>query len=1173
MSEKSKTAEREEEILKFWQENKIFEKSLEKESPKGNFVFYDGPPFATGLPHYGHILAGTMKDVIPRYKTMQGYNVRRVWGWDCHGLPIENLIEKELGLETKRDIEKFGIKKFNQAAQDSVLRYDSEWKKIIPRVGRWIDMENAYKTMDSTYTESVWASFKKLYDKGLVYEGFKSMHLCPRCGTTLSNFEVNQGYKDITDISVYVKFELVNEPKTFLLAWTTTPWTLPGNAALAVNIKEKYIKIKIKDEFFILAKARLSVIKEEYESGEEINGKDLIGLEFKPLFDYFSNEKLENRKNAWKVYGADFVTMEDGTGIVHIAPAFGEDDMNFGNNYQLPFIQHVDIEGKFKPEIVDFAGQVVKPKSTDEDKNAHQSADVLVIKYLAHHNTLFAKEKIIHSYPHCWRCDTPLLNYATSSWFVKVTDLKERMIELNNKIKWVPQEIGQNRFGKWLEGARDWAVSRSRYWGAPLPVWRSVRREGGNKIGEVKIIGSVDDLRKLSKKSGNKYFVMRHGEAESNVTGTTSYKTGSTIKLTPKGIEQVKASALYLDDKKITKIYSSTFSRAQETAKIVAQELGLPVESIVYDDRLVDINTGEFEGKTWNEYFSFFKDQYERFFKTPSGAESLTDVKKRVGNALYEIDELNKNENVLIVAHGITLWMLEAVSQATDMLGTIHIRTKNQTDPKSDYIGNAVIKDLDFVPLPHNQNYELDLHRPYIDEVELFDENGDKLERIKEVFDTWYDSGSMPYAQLHYPFSFAQGKKLENSKFEDFFPADFIAEGLDQTRGWFYTLLVLGAGLFDKSPFNNVIVNGTVLAEDGQKMSKRLKNYPDPMYVIQKYGADSLRYYLLTSSVVRAEDLAFSERGLDEVHKKLFLRLRNVLDFYLLYKNSNEKINANNQSKNILDRWIFSRLNELGSKVTESIDRYELDRAARPFMDFVDDLSTWYLRRSRERFKSFDISDKNDAQNTITYVLKTLAKYLAPFAPFFAEDMHRELKEEGDEESVHLCSWPEAGEVDQKLLEEMQLVRNMVSEILMIRNKENIKVRQPLGKLTIQNDQLENKPDLVELIKDEVNVKEIVFDKQLNGGFSLDTTITEDLKKEGQMREFVRAVQDLRKQKGLEPSDTIKLLVDTDEKGKAFIESLSEEIKKPTNVSEIIFESNDGEVVEFENLKFRICIP
>ncbi|MCC2631149.1 MAG: Isoleucyl-tRNA synthetase, isoleucyl-tRNA synthetase, partial [Candidatus Paceibacter sp.] len=595
--EKSAIAEREEKILKFWQENEIFQKSLEKDSPKGEFVFYDGPPFATGLPHYGHLIGGTMKDIVPRFKTMQGYHVPRRWGWDTHGLPIENLIEKELGLKSKKDIEELGVEKFNEAAKAAVLRYDKEWKEIIPRTGRWVDMDNAYLTMQPTYSESIWWSFKTLYDKKLIYNGFKSMMLCPHCGTTLSNFEVAQGYKDVTDISVYVKFELVDEPGTFVVAWTTTPWTLPGNVALAVGADIDYVKVKIEKEFFILAKDRLSVLKEkQYEIVEEMKGSALVGKKYTPVFDYYVHATLENKQHAWKIVAADFVTTTDGTGVVHIAPAFGEDDYNLSLKEQLPFIQHVAVDGAFKKEVKDFAGQQVKPKSdVEKDRIA---ADIAILKYLQDHGTFFAKEKITHAYPHCWRCDTPLLNYATSSWFVKVTDIKDKLVAENNKVNWVPPEIGEGRFGKWLENARDWAISRSRYWGAPLPVWICT------ECGRVEVIGSVADIKAHTKR--NDYFVIRHGEADHNVNDILSSDPKNPHHLTDHGLEQVTLTAQALRNKHIDLIVASPFVRTRETVDVLVEQLAYkgPIE---FDTRLGEFDFGDFNLKNFEVYHEYFE--------------------------------------------------------------------------------------------------------------------------------------------------------------------------------------------------------------------------------------------------------------------------------------------------------------------------------------------------------------------------------------------------------------------------------------------------------------------------------------------------------------------------------------------------------------------------------------
>lgn len=876
---KSEHSLREEKILQFWKDNKIFEKSLEKESPKGDFVFYDGPPFATGLPHYGHILPGTVKDVIPRYKTMRGYHVSRRWGWDCHGLPIENLVEKELGLDTKKDIEKFGIAKFNSKARDSVLRFEKDWKEVIPRTGRWIDMDNAYKTMDSSYTESVWWSFKNLYDKGLVYKSFKPMHLCPHCETTLSNFEVNQGYKDITDISVYVKFELKNRPNTYVLAWTTTPWTLPGNMALAVRPGVTYVEAKKGEEKFILFKDLApKVLKDGYEIVREIPSEELVGERYKTLFDYYQEEG--------QIYEGDFVNVDEGTGIVHIAPAFGEDDYNLSLENEIPFVQHVGMDGRFKTEVRDFAGDLVKPRdgSSDASGQAHQTTDIKIIKHLANKNLLFAKEKITHSYPHCWRCDTPLINYAAHSWFVKVTDIKDRIVENNKNVKWVPEDIRDGRFGKWLEGARDWAISRSRFWGTPLPVWQN---DDGSKM---IVVDSLETLRKYSK---------------------------------------------------------------------------------------------------------------------------------------------------------------------TDL------------DPK------------------------LDLHRPYIDEVVL-EKNGEQYRRIPDVFDTWYDSGSVPFA--------SRGAR-------DFRPADFIAEGLDQTRGWFYTLIVLSTALFGESPYKQVVVNGLILAEDGRKMSKKLKNYPELSDVLNNYGADALRYYLISSQAVRAEDLAFSEKGLDEIAKKMIGRLYNTLAFYELYfQESGQEVSDNRP--HILDKWIDAKLAKLIHDVTSAMEHYELDKASRPLGNFVDDLSTWYLRRSRNR---------PEALPKLRQVLIEFSKLIAPFMPFMADDIYLRLKDIKGKNSVHLEDWPKGESVDENVLKDMNEVRKLASLALEARSSANIKVRQPLAKLEVQSWKFG--AEYKDILKDEINVKEILENPSLDQGIQLDTELTPELLEEGKVRDSIRTVQDWRKTQGLKPGE------------------------------------------------------
>lgn len=1071
MTEKSKVALREEKTLAWWQENKIFEKSLAKDAPAGEFVFYDGPPFATGLPHYGHILPGTVKDVIPRYKTMRGFHVPRRWGWDCHGLPIEHLVEQELKLETKKEIEQFGIAEFNQRARESVLRHENEWRKIIPRTGRWVDMAHAYKTMDAGYTESVWWSFKTLHEQNLIYRGFKSMHLCPRCETTLSNFEVSQGYKDITDISVYVKFELGEEPGTFLLAWTTTPWTLPGNAAVAVRSDGKYVKVKKDGQFFIVLKNLAEkVLKDNYEIVAELSGKDLIGKKYQTLFNYY--------QTVGQVYAADFVSIEEGTGIVHIAPAFGEDDYQLSLREKLSFIQPVTTGGRFKPEVTDFAGELVRPREN------HQAADVKIIKYLVAKNLLFAKEKIVHSYPHCWRCETPLLNYAASSWFLKVTAIKSKLLAENQKVKWVPEDIRDGRFGKWLEGARDWAISRSRYWGAPLPVWECPDCKAQ------KIIGGIAELKSLLPKSGNKYFLMRHGEAESNVKNIFSAGLDNPHHLTEWGKRQVLTAAQELRTAKIDLIVASDLVRTRETAERVGAILGALV---IFDQRLRELNFADLDGAP-----------VTTSYHGRAGVESFQAVRRRVNELLYELETSQSGRTILLITHDVPARALIGSAESFSL---------------------AEWRPLDFAPLPHNADYELDLHRPYIDAIKFTCACGGEMKRTPEVFDTWYDSGAVPFAS----------SGLRESR-----PADFIAEGLDQTRGWFYTMLVLATALFGQSPYRRVVVNGLILAEDGRKMSKRLKNYPELADVLDKYGADALRYYLMSSPAVRAEDLAFSEKGLDEVVKKIVLRLENVTAFYQLYQ-KNAPPPGTVRGGDILDRWILARLAQLRAEVTAGLDSYQLEQAARPLRLFVDDLSTWYLRRSRKRPEALPV---------LRQVLLDLAKIMAPFMPFIAESIYQKVRNENKTESVHLASWPEAEKFDEKLLADMAQARKIVSLGFEARAGAGIKVRQPLARLIVRSDL--KKPYQASVLG-ELNVKEIVHQPDLASEIKLDIILTPELEQEGKLRDLIRQIQAERKKLKLAPGQLALLMLNPDKKIPAGKNEA--ELKKTCSLLAINFDS------------------
>lgn len=1150
-NKKSEIAEREEATLALWESLHIFEKSLEQTKGGEPFVFYDGPPFATGLPHYGHMLASTIKDTITRYQTMRGRYVRRVWGWDCHGLPIENLIEKELGLGHKKEIDEYGIGKFNEACRASVFRYDAEWKKFVPRIGRFIDMQNAYSTMYANYTESVWWAFKTLYEKSLVYQGFKSMHICPRCETTLSNNEVTSGYKDITDISVTAKFELVKEPDTYILAWTTTPWTLPGNVALAINPAEEYVKVAIGDEKYILASDRAEIVLagKEYTIISQMKGSDIVGLSYKPIFDYYASQgTLLNRENGWKVYGAEFVTMESGTGVVHIAPAFGEDDMALGTRENLPFVQHVAMDGTMKKEVRDFVGVSVKPKA--EEKDGHQATDILVIKYLAGVNALFSKEKIIHAYPHCWRCDTPLLNYAAESWFVKVPELKEKLLEQNAGTSWVPKNMRDGRFGKWLEGARDWAISRSRFWGAPIPVWQC--KQCNTRL----VCGSRTDLSEHTKKSGNKYIAMRHGEAESNARGIVSSKIDGSASygLTANGRTSAEEAGQKLKESNIDIIITSPFVRTKETAEIVAEAIGFDTRKIIVDERLKEIDTGVFDGKTIGEYRGYFTSITEKFTKRPEGGENLLDVKRRVMTLISEIESEYAGKTILIVTHEYPTWMLVSGSRGATVDEAVAIRGSNE-----DFVGTGDTININYAPFPHGVDFEFDLHLPYIDAVEVLCACGNTMSRVPYVFDCWFESGSMPYAQFHYPF---ENKEL----FEKNFPANFIAEGIDQTRGWFYSLMVLSVALFDKAPFKNVIVNGMVLAEDGQKMSKSRKNYPDPIEVISRYGADAVRYYLLSSPIVHAEDLAFSERGVDEVVKKNISRLLNVLSFYEMYGVKMKTAVA--VSENPLDLWIRARIAELAGEMSQSLDAYELDRAIKPIGLFIDDLSTWYIRRSRDRFKSDDVADRTYAIATTQDVLLELSKLLAPIMPFLAEHIYNRVW--GEKESVHLEAWTTLKEADNQIIKDMADVRNIVSLALEARAKAGIKVRQPLASVTIKGDA--PRWPFGSIIADEINVKEVRWSSEIEGDILLDPVITPELKKEGQFRELLRTVQGLRKDSKLEPSDVVTLTIKTTDEGKALVEAFSSELKKTALVREILFKEVLGESVDIDGTPFVIEI-
>lgn len=841
-------SQREERILRFWQEKGIFKRSLEMNRENPLFSTYDGPPFATGLPHYGHLLAGTIKDVIPRYKTMKGFYVPRRFGWDCHGLPVENEIEKAQQLSGAASIEEFGIAKFNEECRKIVFRYTSQWKKTVDRMGRWVDFDRTYHTMDLTFMESVWWVFKQLYDRGLIYEGFKVMPFSVKLGTPLSNFEANLNYKDVDDPSLTVQFQSLDHPNTYFLAWTTTPWTLPSNLALMVGPGITYVKVRKGEKIYLVAEQRFTAIfKEEGEIIGKVLGKELKGMRYAPLFPFFSERAHEG---AFQIFLEESVSVEEGTGIVHAAPAFGEVDFFVCKRENIDPVCPVDSNGHFTLEVPPYAGMLVK------------DADREIIRDLKRQGSLFASGTVRHRYPFCWRSDTPLIYKAVRTWFVAVEKIKDRLLAANEQIHWVPDHIKSGRFGKWLENARDWAVSRNRYWGTPIPIWRS---ESGNLV----VMGSIQEL------------------------------------------------------------------------------------------------------------------------------ENATKAK-------------------------------------------IH-----------------------------------DLHRHYIDDLK-FERDGQLFQRIPEVFDCWFESGSMPFAQNHYPFE-------NREKTETAFPADFIAEGLDQTRGWFYTLHVLATALFDQSAFKNVIVNGIILAEDGEKMSKRLRNYPDPTELIDTYGADAVRLYMMQSGAVRAEDLRFSKQGVEQILRSVLIPLWNSFVFLSTYTKIYrwQPAMIDTLPTALIDRWILSLTQKLIADVQDALDAYELSRAVDPLLKYLDQLTNWYIRRSRSRFWADEnTQDRREAFATLYTVLLAFVKVAAPFIPFLTDAIYCELAIPSMPESVHLSHYPSIHTAwrDPDIEKKVEAAQLAVSLGHSLRKEYKLKVRQPLSKahlITTNEELMHALRSQSQLIADELNVKEI----------------------------------------------------------------------------------------------------
>ncbi|MDP1719345.1 MAG: class I tRNA ligase family protein [bacterium] len=1099
----------EEKVLKFWKEKKIFEKSLKNREGKKPFRFFEGPPTANGRPGLHHVLARAFKDIICRYKTMQGFFVGRRAGWDTHGLPVELEVEKKLGIKNKSEIEKFGIAEFNAQAKTSVWTYKSEWEKLTERIGFWLDFERPYVTYENSYVESLWNVFSEIAKKGFLKKLYKVVPWCPRCQTPLSSHELGQpgAYKLTKDPSVYVKFRLKGEggrgkTKESLLVWTTTPWTLPANVAVAVNPALTYTKYKVGDEFLWsysippVPGASADGVKAELSVVEKMSGKKLVGREYEPLYNISKSQNVDRSK--YQVIPADFVSTEEGTGLVHIAPAFGEDDLRVIKEARSMKREAGDLN---VPVTIDDRG--IMNKGLPGAGRFIKQADDDIMADLEIRGLLYHKGTVEHEYPFCWRCSTPLIYFARFSWFFETSKLKEQFLASNEKINWIPSHIQQGRFGEWLKDLKDWSISRNRYWGTPIPIWECAQNEEHRLV-----VGSFEDLDKHAFNK-NKFFMARHCEADHNVKNVVAYDDHGVqaSKLTKKGMAQAGALGKALVKKGIDLIFVSPYARTKETAKIIARATGA---KIVIDKRLAELNCGVFNGRNDNERKAYYASALEEFTKAPPGGESLNDARRRMMAALLEINSKYQGKNILIISHGHPLWVMSGAVEGLTSEQNVNFR----------YPKVGEYQEINLHNWPFDRDGLIDVHRPFIDEVVLkCKECGDKMKRIKDVADVWFDSGAMPFAQWHYPF---ENKKLIDKGEQ--FPADYIAEGMDQTRGWFYTMLAVSTLLGRGLAYKNVICLGLLLDKNGQKMSKSKGNVVDPWQMIQKYGSDVVRWYFYTVNPP-GEPKRFDELDLGKTLRKIFMLAYNSFVFYDTYGHEEETLRpvrlahgkqAHGKPNAILDQWITSRLHEVAEIATANLEKYEIGEAAKAIEAFVDDLSRWYIRRSR----------KNVSGKTLKIVLEGLAKLMAPFAPFFAEALWQSLITNNKKliTSVHLEDWFVVDKklIDKKLLEAMAEVRRLASLGLAEREKAGIKVRQPLGKLKIKNENLKIKDgELLKILADEVNVKEVVIDIKLKDEVELDTEITLELREEGIMRELARAIQGLRHDAGYQPSDSV----------------------------------------------------
>ena len=1133
---------KEEEILRFWKEKNIFERSLEGRRKRKRFIFYEGPPYANGRPGIHHVVARCFKDIVLRYKTMIGFYVKRKAGWDTHGLPAEIAAEKALSIKSKKEIEKIGVEKFIQICKENVFTYKKEWESFTERIGYWLDMDNPYITCSNEYIESLFFLIKKFYERGFLYKENKVVPWCPRCQTTLAQHEIAQGYQKVKENSIYVKIKIKHQKKSlrgdilrktniknYLLVWTTTPWTLPGNVAIAFNPKIDYVMARQKGnkENYVLAKERLEKVfgKGNYEILKSLKKDDILNFKYDSLF----KQKLDSqyKDKIWRIYSADFVSADEGTGFVHIAPAFGEDDFNLGKENNLPFLVTVNEEGKMKKGVIG-EGKFVK----DADKN--------IIKELKRRKLLFREEMYEHDYPFCWRCDTPVLYYLHSSWFIATKKIKKKLIENNKKVKWYPEYFKEGRFGKFLEEVRDWNFSRERYWGTPLPVWEC------QKCKNVEVIGSRGDI--LNKSfSSNKYFLLRHGLAETNIKKILSSDYRKKYSLTNKGIKQIIAAAKklkkLLKEEKIDIIFSSDILRCKESANIIKRELKFKGK-IILRKELREIDLGEWEGRSIDELKKYLSKNLEGYLSDGlKGGESWNDFKRRVLKFIEEVEKKYQGKNILIISHGDILWSLDSA-----MRGLNNNEILDSIKNKKGHFEKGEIREIQYKKFPFNESGELDFHRPYIDKIIFKCEKcGGKMKRVKEVCDVWFDSGAMPFAQDYWPFNGNLKQKTRKEKLNppEFFPADFICEGIDQTRGWFYTLLAVSSLLGFSSPYKRVLSTGLVMDKWGKKMSKSRGNVVNPWEIIEKYGSDSLRWYFYTTNSPW-DTKRFDENDLKKCFNRFVLTFWNCFVFYETYKvkatfnAKKSRVNA----KSFLNKWIILRFQSLAFKTRNYLEKYEIVKAAREIENFiVDDFSNWYIRRSREKFqKPKNKRDLKESSQTLGFILFELSKLLAPFIPFLSELIYMGIKKDKNS-SVHFEEYPrfEKRKIT-KLEQDMDFVREIVSLALAQRKMAGIKVRQPLALLQIPNSKSKISKELLNLIREEVNVKKIIIGKTLK----LDTKITKKLKEEGILRDIIRMIQDLRKRAGFRKENIIEISYQAGDRISKIIENNRKTICKET---------------------------